>query len=273
MRDVQRIDEILTELRIAWIDSPDQRLGQLLANVARDIIPDAAPNTLFNIEDDRWTKALRTHNGPRDPAPRQTCHKCQLEFGLSDGGFLEEPGPDDRLVFVCETCEPNMAPRDGDGSPRQERMSARGRAYGEWICLEWYDGPLSEIALVTFDDGHKLAEIKAQGGWRGEDYRVGFNGEQFHVNHMRFDRATLVALLSLIDGRPVKDYTDRLVASAPPVQSPAPLHHITSVEVDVESLRRGGSSRSAACGCGWRGPERSTMAVAADDALAHEEDP
>ena len=78
--------------------------------------------------------------------------------------------------------------------------------YSKWICLDWYDGPLSEIALVTFDDGTKMAEIKCQGGWVGEDYRVGVSGEKFYENHMRFDRETLVAMLDLIDGKPVKDF-------------------------------------------------------------------
>jgi hypothetical protein len=84
----------------------------------------------------------------------------------------------------------------------------KGRSYGDWICLDWYDGPLSEIALVAFDDGKKLVEIKSQGGWIGTDYRVGFNGEKHFVNHMRFDRETLVAMLDLIDGKPVKDFHD-----------------------------------------------------------------
>lgn len=84
----------------------------------------------------------------------------------------------------------------------------KGRAYSDWICLDWYDGPLSEIALVTFADGRKLVEIKSQGGWVGEDYRVGFDGAKFHVNHMRFDRETLVAMLALIDGKVVKDFHD-----------------------------------------------------------------
>lgn len=49
-----------------------------------------------------------------------------------------------------------------------------------------------------------------------------------------------------------------------------PLRHVTGVEVDKVSLRRGGSCRVAACACGWFGPERSTMELAADDALEHE---
>lgn len=87
-------------------------------------------------------------------------------------------------------------------------MSEESTKYSEWICLEWYDGPLSEVALVTFPDGSKLAEIKCAGGWVGEDYRVGKNDEKFYVNHMRLDRETLVAMLDLIDGKPVKDFHD-----------------------------------------------------------------
>jgi len=80
------------------------------------------------------------------------------------------------------------------------------RSYSEWICLDWYDGPLTEIALVTFSDGHQLVEVKDQGGWVGDDYRVGKDGEKFFVNHMRFDRPTLQAMLDLLDGKPVKDF-------------------------------------------------------------------
>jgi hypothetical protein len=87
-------------------------------------------------------------------------------------------------------------------------VSASKGTYGAWICLEWYDGPLEEIALVTVADGEKLVEIKTQGGWVGEDYRIGQSGKTFHMNHMRFHRETLVAMLDLIDGKPVKDFHD-----------------------------------------------------------------
>jgi hypothetical protein len=82
------------------------------------------------------------------------------------------------------------------------------RTYSEWKCLDWYDGPLDEIALVTFNDGTKLVEIKTQGGWVGEDYRVGKDDEKFYYNHMRFNREMLVAMLDLMDGKPVKGFHD-----------------------------------------------------------------
>lgn len=46
--------------------------------------------------------------------------------------------------------------------------------------------------------------------------------------------------------------------------------HIASIEADAESLQRGGSCRSAQCTCGWNGPQRSSLELAADDALEHE---
>lgn len=46
--------------------------------------------------------------------------------------------------------------------------------------------------------------------------------------------------------------------------------HLVSVEYDPIDLRRGGTTRRAECTCGWRGPERGTFTLAADDAATHE---
>jgi hypothetical protein len=46
--------------------------------------------------------------------------------------------------------------------------------------------------------------------------------------------------------------------------------HVAYIEPDLESLRRGGSCRTAICTCGWKGPERLTLELSADDALEHE---
>ncbi len=48
------------------------------------------------------------------------------------------------------------------------------------------------------------------------------------------------------------------------------MKHFASIETDLESVRRGGSTRTALCTCGWRGPQRATIELAADDALIHE---
>jgi hypothetical protein len=46
--------------------------------------------------------------------------------------------------------------------------------------------------------------------------------------------------------------------------------HLAYVEADFESIGRGGSTRTATCLCGWKGPQRATLELAADDALMHE---
>ena len=49
------------------------------------------------------------------------------------------------------------------------------------------------------------------------------------------------------------------------------IRHAAYIEHDLEPLRRGGlCSRTALCVCGWRGPQRATLELAADDALMHE---
>lgn len=46
--------------------------------------------------------------------------------------------------------------------------------------------------------------------------------------------------------------------------------HIAYIEVDVESFHRGGSTRTAVCLCGWKGPQRATLELVVDDAFEHE---
>ncbi len=48
---------------------------------------------------------------PEVPDERQCCHKCKNWFHFADGGFLGELDAEGKLVFVCENCEPYMAPR------------------------------------------------------------------------------------------------------------------------------------------------------------------
>ncbi len=51
MRDPKRIERILGKLRQLWLSNPDQRLGQLVENLANQ------PNAFF-IEDDRMEKKI-----------------------------------------------------------------------------------------------------------------------------------------------------------------------------------------------------------------------
>ena len=47
--------------------------------------------------------------------------------------------------------------------------------------------------------------------------------------------------------------------------------HVTGVQVLAQRWRPASTSRRALCSCGWKGPQRGTMELAADDALLHEQ--
>lgn len=53
MRDVNRIDEMLTNLRTLWMNYPDMRLGQLLENFV------FSTDTMFYQEDDVTNEKLK----------------------------------------------------------------------------------------------------------------------------------------------------------------------------------------------------------------------
>lgn len=53
MRDFNRIDKILTDIRALWINYPDMRLGQLLENFVFNT------NTMFYQEDDVTDEKLK----------------------------------------------------------------------------------------------------------------------------------------------------------------------------------------------------------------------
>jgi hypothetical protein len=54
MRDPQRIQRLLQLIRRIWEESPDIRLGQLLANASIGL-----ENNIFNYEDDKLEADLR----------------------------------------------------------------------------------------------------------------------------------------------------------------------------------------------------------------------
>ena len=64
----------------------------------------------------------------KEPSQRQRCHKCKNGFHLSDGGFIETLDAQGELIFVCESCEPNMAPRDDEWT--------RGLGHGRTLVME-----------------------------------------------------------------------------------------------------------------------------------------
>lgn len=52
MRDINRIDKILEEIKLIWKNVPDLRLGQLLLNVLQD-------PALYYVEDDQLIDHLK----------------------------------------------------------------------------------------------------------------------------------------------------------------------------------------------------------------------
>ena len=58
MRDPRRIDRVLDKLRVLWVDHPDQRLGQLVANLSRTTDGRVDSSRIFNLEDDDMEIAI-----------------------------------------------------------------------------------------------------------------------------------------------------------------------------------------------------------------------
>jgi hypothetical protein len=64
MRDPKRIDLILEALREAWMQAPDERLGQFLDNCAFDKIcgggAESYRGNMRFLEDDKWLEAIKS---------------------------------------------------------------------------------------------------------------------------------------------------------------------------------------------------------------------
>jgi uncharacterized protein YihD (DUF1040 family) len=63
MRDAQRIDEVLNELRAIWVRQPDLRLGQL---VVIAISPQEPQPEIFYAEDEVLLEGLRRYRTQAD---------------------------------------------------------------------------------------------------------------------------------------------------------------------------------------------------------------
>jgi len=58
-RDVERIDKLLTELRVYWLSHPDLRLGQIVSRLSNDAGHGDDP---FYMEDDIVLQQLQEYN-------------------------------------------------------------------------------------------------------------------------------------------------------------------------------------------------------------------
>lgn len=87
---------------------------------------------------------------------------------------------------------------------------------GEWVDLDYYDGPLLSMALVTFREGEEAwsepcLEVRHFGGWQGSDNdarplprtEAGPNTEDglWHAVHARFTREQLQDMIDYLDGK------------------------------------------------------------------------
>jgi len=89
--------------------------------------------------------------------------------------------------------------RTGDAAPPCSTQRGCGTV-GPAIALEWYDGPLIEIARVEFEQRDPLVEISTSLVCRvtGEAPR--------QTVVLRLSREHLVRMLDLVDGKPVEDH-------------------------------------------------------------------
>lgn len=122
-------------------------------------------------------------------------------------------------VFNCDvstydTCVTALEACDEEGWVARHRCAAILNAHGivgPSIALEWYDGPLLEIAKVDFPDGKHLVEIDtclyALKTPDNSPVQSPIPREQRAV--IRLSRGELQAMLDLLDGKPVKDFHDK----------------------------------------------------------------
>lgn len=132
-----------------------------------------------------------------------TCKLCIGRFNLrsDDADFRQ------RMHFMgpqgfgpCTRPWPHEGPCAHPPGSNMVPMAVGRR--GLWIALDWYDGPIIEIARITYEDEPKtLVEVRSF-GWQDPD--------ETGKIRVRFDRDELVKMLDLLDGKPVLSWKDEL---------------------------------------------------------------
>jgi hypothetical protein len=104
------------------------------------------------------------------------------------------------VVFTSRAYDHLWDPNDSRG----KRLLVREATVGPGIVLDWYDGPLLEIMLVTYASGNKLVQvdtclcqIEEAGPWPRATIRL--------------SRENLQAALDLLDGKPVTDFHGEVI--------------------------------------------------------------
>jgi hypothetical protein len=95
---------------------------------------------------------------------------------------------------------------------------------GEYIALDWYDGPLLEIARVDFADGDRLVQVCSLCTVHPEEkppsdrLRAVVSGEDPWARAViRLSRADLLKMLDLVDGKPITDAHGRQGSGSVPI--------------------------------------------------------
>jgi hypothetical protein len=86
-----------------------------------------------------------------------------------------------------------------------------------YISLEWYDGPLLEIARVDFSDRDAMIQVCSLCTVHPEEtdpsssLRGAVSGEApWERATIRLTRSDLLKMLDLIDGKPIEDFHDEM---------------------------------------------------------------
>lgn|SRR5512139_171408 len=86
---------------------------------------------------------------------------------------------------------------------------------GDYIALDWYDGPLLEIASVDFANRDRMIQVQALCTLHDDETdpverpRGTVSGKDpWQRAVIRFTREDLRAMLDLLDGKPVSGCTD-----------------------------------------------------------------
>lgn len=137
-----------------------------------------------------------------------------------------------------------------------ERLVAPGPAGGRLSASEFHE---------LYDDVHELLDHRH--GQEAEELRGGLESLRRDLANSNSSEEREIAgdvqqLLDRVDARDALAYLKLIQLVGP--------KHLAHVEPISASYRRGGSSRTARCTCGWKGPERATLDLAADDAISHE---
>lgn len=92
-------------------------------------------------------------------------------------------------------------------------MASPNETIGDYVALDWYDGPLLEIARVDFDDGDRLVQVCSLCNVSPEEKPpserlrgVVSGDEPWTRATIRLSRDNLQAMLDMIDGKPVKGF-------------------------------------------------------------------